>query len=846
LNLEERSSRTASHNRLEQGAVIAEQDGSYLTKLNRAIMTRKASAPSSLRICLLGPFAIAVDGVPVEEYAWQRPQPKLLVQLLSLHPHHQLHREEIMDLLWPEHDPTLAAQNLSKAIYMARRALEPGLAKGARSHFIFTQNHQVLLRAPERLWIDADEFESHARDAIRQNDAAACEEALALHRGNLLADNPYVDWATARREHLRLLHRKLLTKLAQLCEEQGEYQRGIKHLQGLVKDDPLDERAHRELMRLLALAGSKFLALEQYKQCRETVRQELGAAPEPKTIELGRQILHGEIQPSPLKTQNKAPTFTRLTFRRGIVHAARLTSDGQGVVYAAAWDRNRLELFLQDVADNTTRALGLSDANILSVLPDNHLAVSCNYRFLRGYINAGTLTRARFDTDERDEILADVQWADYLPGQREAVADESPGGEGFLLVRDKGGLSCLEFPPGNVLHRTGGWVSHPRFSPRGDLIAFLDHPHPVDDSGAVMVTDFKGEKRTLSTGWISVQGLAWSAHAEEVWFTATASGNSRALYAVNLSGEVRLVNRVAGSLTLHDISRSGRVLLTRDNTQIGMMGLVPGETDERDLTWLDWSLGRDLSDDGQTLLFTEAGEGSGMEYGVFLRNIKDSTVRRLGDGSALALSPSQEWALVRTRKSHSQLMLLPTGKGEAKPLEDGGVNHQPWASWFPDGRRVLFVGNEEGSGSRLYIQDLNGGQPRAIESVPEGAQISSTHSISPDGKLIAAINPDQSIRLYPSGGGAPRLVAGVLPMEVPIRWSQDGQALYVFDRGKMPASIYRIELASGERTFWKELMPPDPVGVHEMLRILLTPDLRGYAYTYTRDLSELYLVEGLQ
>ena len=802
-----------------------------------------ASAPSTLRICLLGPFAIAVDGAQVEECAWQRPQPKLLVQLLSLHPHHQLHREEIMDLLWPEHDPATAAQNLSKAIYMARRALEPSLAKGAKSNFIFTPNKQVLLRAPDYLWIDADEFESQTRDGIRENDAPACEKALALYGGNLLADNPYVDWATPRREHLRLLHRKLLTKLAQLYEEQGEYQRGIKHLQGLVKDDPLDERAHRQLMRLLALAGSKFLALEQYKQCKGILRQELGAAPEPKTIELGSQILHGKIQPSALKPQNTAPTFTRLTFRRGTVHAARLTPDGQSVVYAAAWEKNRLEIFLQGIRDNTTRMLSLPNANILSVLPDNQLAVSLDYRFLRGYVNAGTLTR--FEMGERLEILADVQWADYLPGQHVTVSGESPGGEVFLVVRDRGGMSFLEFPLGNALYRTGGWVSHPRFSPRGDLIAFLDHPHPVDDSGAVAVIDLKGEKTTLSTGWVSVQGLAWSASGEEVWFTATASGNSRALYAVNLSGEVRLVNRVAGSLTLHDISRRGQVLLTRDNTQIGMMGLAPGETEERDLAWLDWSLGRDLSDDGQTLLFTEAGEGTGVEYGVFLRNIKDSTVRRLGDGSALALSPCQEWALVRARKPYSQLLLLPTGKGEPQPLKVDGVNHQPWASWFPDGKRLLFVGNEEGRGSRLYIQDLNGDHPHALESVPEGVQIFSTHSISPDGKLIAAINPDQSLCLYPVDAGAPRLVTGHLPMEVPIRWSQDGQSLYVSDRGKMPASIYRIELATGERVFWKQLMPPDPVGVHEMLRILLTPDLRGYVYTYTRDLSELYLVEGL-
>lgn len=807
-------------------------------------MPRKAiPAPSSLEICVLGPFALSVDGAPVRESAWQRPQSKLLVQLLALQPHHQLHREEIMDLLWPEQDADSASKKLYKALHMARRALEPHLASGSKSHFIITQKQQIMLRAPGRLWVDADEFEAQTREAIRQDSAAACEEALALYRGDLLADNPYLDWAAARREHLRLLHRKLLTKLAQLYEEQGEYQRGIKHLQGLVKDDPTDERAHRQLMRLLALTGSKFLALEQYKQCRETLRRELDAEPEPSTIELGKQILHGVIQPAPVKSPNVSPVFNRLTFRRGTVRAARLVDDGRAVIYAAAWDGNQTEIYLRS-ADDVTHAQNLVGANILSANGSNYFAAALDYRFLRGYINTGRLARVRLDGRERVEILADVQWADYAR-RSSSAHDSAPVLEDFALVRDAGGMNRLEFPAGHVLYETSGWVSHPRFSPDGEFLAFLNHPHPADDSGAVMLTDLKGETRTLSANWLSVQGLAWSAAGDEVWFTATAAGNSRALYAVTLAGQLRLINRVAGSLTLHDISSEGRVLLTRDDTQVGIIGLVPGERKERDLTWFDWSLGRDLSADGQTLLFTEAGERAGVDYGVFLRNMKDSTVRRLGDGSALALSPDGAWALVRVRAPHSQLILLPTAKGEPISFEHHGINHQPWACWFPDGEKFLFVGNEPGRGSRLYVQNLRRSLPRAIESAPEGSQIFSTHSISPDGQWVAAINSEQKIYLYPVTGGAPVAVENTSPMEVPIRWASDGESLYIFERGKVPVSIYRVDLKTGARRLWKRLMPPDPIGVSEILRILLTPDLRGYAYTYTRDLSELYLVEGL-
>jgi len=783
-------------------------------------MSRKASAPSSLEIHLLGPSEIMIDGVPVQESAWKRPVAKHLLYLLALHPHRQLDREQLMGLLWPEQDTEVAATKLDKAIHFARHALEPKLAKGPDSRFIVRGKQQILLRAPGRLWIDSEEFEAQSKDAIKRNDAEAGEAALALYRGDLLVENQYADWATSRREYLRLLHRKLLTKLAQIYEDQGEYQRSIGHIQDVVKDEPTDERAHRQLMRVLALAGSKFLALEQYKQCKKALRRGLDAAPEPSTIELGKEILHGIIQPAPLQTQNALATFNRLTFQRGAVRAARLIADGQ-VVYAAAWKGNQAETYRRNSVDGAASVIeGLTGAGILCALPSNQLAVSINQRFLQGYISTGTLARTRLDGSETEELLPDVQWADCLPGVQRRSSKSPICLDNFLVVRDQGGLNHLEFPVGNTLYETSGWVSHPRFSPRGDLIAFLHHPLAADDSGAVAVTNLKGEKRTLSSGWVSAQGLAWSSTGEEIWFTATKTGNSRALYAVTLSGQLRLVHREAGSLTLHDISANGHILLTRDDTQLGMNGLVAGETHERDLSWLDWSLGRDLSDDGQMLLFTEAGEGTGMEYGVFLQNLKDSTVRRLGNGSALALSPDARWALIKTRSPHSHLILLPTsGKGEPQMLSNGWVNHQLWASWFPTGDRILFVGNEEGRGSRLYVQDIKGGPPQVLKSVPEGTHIFSTNSISPDGQLIAATNSDQIIHLYPVAEGPPRSVPGVLLGEVPIRWSPDGGFLYVFDRGKVPASVYQINLVSGARVLWRELMPPDSSGVHEILRV---------------------------
>src|SRR2546425_3856363 len=160
---------------------------------------REPLAVSSLQIHLLGPFRAVVDSVPVEERRWSRRKPKLLVKLLALQPHHQLHREQAMELLWPASDPESAANNLHKAIHLARHALQPDLKSAADSHFIITQGQQISLRSPGTLWIDVEAFEQSAAEALKDTNVAACEAALALYEGDLLTEDLYEDWAVTRR-----------------------------------------------------------------------------------------------------------------------------------------------------------------------------------------------------------------------------------------------------------------------------------------------------------------------------------------------------------------------------------------------------------------------------------------------------------------------------------------------------------------------------------------------------------------------------------------------------------------------------------------------------------------------
>ncbi|MGI9166375.1 MAG: AfsR/SARP family transcriptional regulator [Pyrinomonadaceae bacterium] len=257
----------------------------------------KTFSPSSLEIRLLGPFRIVVDGTAVDEVHWSRRKPQLLLQLLALQPHHQPHREEAMELLWPEHEPEAASNNLHKAIHLARRALEPELHTAADSHFIIKQGQQIVLRAPERLWVDVVAFEHAAAEAMKGEDAEPYTAALSLYSGDLLAEDLYEDWAATRREQLRSTYQELLLRVARLYETRGQYQPSIERFKELVPRDQSNEEVHRQLMRLYTLTGNKHQALRQYQLCCDALARQLDAEPDRATQQLHQQITSGQLAP---------------------------------------------------------------------------------------------------------------------------------------------------------------------------------------------------------------------------------------------------------------------------------------------------------------------------------------------------------------------------------------------------------------------------------------------------------------------------------------------------------------------------------------------------------------------
>ena len=497
------------------------------------------------------------------------------------------------------------------------------------------------------------------------------------------------------------------------------------------------------------------------------------------------------------------PEFHRLTYRRGFVASARFSPDGHTVFYSANWDgAEKTQLFSTRTENPGSTLLDLTGRWIESISRSGEMLILTDVLTSTGYAHRGVLQTAPLSGGAARDLFEDVVDASW-----------APDGQSIALVRAPGWRHRLEFPAGKVLYETAGWVSHPRVSPKGDLVAFLDHPQFGDDAGSVSLIDRNGKKTSLSGGWTSAQGLAWSPSGEEIWFTATEGGSNRALHSVTPAGRQRIIARAPGVLTLQDISSDGRALINHSSERIGMVGLgTDGQA--RNLSWLDWSRAPCVSEDGGTVAFTEEGEGGGGGYSVYLRKTDGSPAVRLGEGEGLALSPDAKWVLATlVRFNPAPLLLLPTGAGEPKPLPKDSVNHDSVpAAFTPDGRRVVFTGSEAGHGRRLWIQDLDGGKARPI--TPEGVV---GGVLSPDARLVAAKGPDQKVALYPVEGAAaqPIPVEGFEPNDVLLRWSSDQRFLYAGsgNRRLLTARVYRIEVTTGRREEWKAFSLPDPTGI---------------------------------
>ena len=536
-------------------------------------------------------------------------------------------------------------------------------------------------------------------------------------------------------------------------------------------------------------------------------------------------------QPAPARYQ-------RLTFQLGDVKSCRFAPDGETLVYSAQWGTSPMEIFTTRAVAGGSRSLGLKEALVASVSSREELAVLLNPRLLTWDSWEGTLARVPMTGGVPRELLEGVLAADW-----------SPDGKELAVVHAVNDRQQIEYPIGHVLYAPDPpiWFGAIRLSPKGDLIAFLEHPQSRDGRGDLKVVDLKGKVTTLTSGFSTVDGLAWSADGRQVLFGGQREGGPpRQLHASSLTGESRLLTEFLGSIQFGDISATGAILLTRGTLWTEMRARRKGARDETEMAGADLTFLSDLTPDGKRVLGTDIGVGGGPNFTSFLQGTDGTPAVRLGEGDGQALSPDERFMLVSLRTTPPRLRIEPTGAGESLELPRGPIVSYGRAVWDVSGRRVIFAGTELNKESRLYIQDASDkGTPTPFTS--EGIDLATLgRPVSPDGRWIAGIGGDGVPELYPLLGGEPRVIPTAGFRDMPVAWSEDGRELFLFRLEETPPRVDRVDVTSGKTRPWTGIQPGPLSGLMGDYRILISPDGESYVYNYVRKMSDLYLATGIR
>ena len=526
--------------------------------------------------------------------------------------------------------------------------------------------------------------------------------------------------------------------------------------------------------------------------------------------------------------------FERLTFQRGIIRGARFTSDGQSVIYSAAWEGRPYEVFSSRIGDHNARSLDLKSAIVVGVSAAGDIALLTNVRRSAesNWIQSGTLARVSQSGGAAREILDDV-WD----------ADISRDGKQFAIVRSPRGPQQLEYPIGKVLFKTNGYISHPRISPDGKRVAFLEHPVYGDDRGYLDLVDAGASVKRLTSEAEGEEGVAWSADGGEIWYAAAilpATTGERAVFAVTPAGKSQLAFNFPGRSFVWDIASDGRLLMSNEGIDNAQIVASPANAPERDVSALGYATYGALSADGKSIVFSESGTAAGHDYLVFFRRLDGSPAVELGEGQAIGVTPDGKYAIAFLPSQPTKLRVLATRAGQSGTLDVAPVSvDRALISWMPGGKEFVFLGHEGEAPQRGYLASFGGGPAPPLTNLP------GTHfCVSPDGKFVletsrAANEPEQNVIVELATGKVRN--APLLQGDQPVQWDQDGAHAFVVQRRDVEAAILRVDLNSGKREVWKQIRPANTAGILTLRSFSVTPSGNAYTYSATRALSTLYV-----
>ena len=515
-----------------------------------------------------------------------------------------------------------------------------------------------------------------------------------------------------------------------------------------------------------------------------------------------------------------APTFQRITFRRGAVNTARFAPDGQ-VVYSAAWEGASRVLYVVGSNSRDSSALDIKDARVAGVSSTGDVA----------FLRSGLLARAPLAGGPAKDMLSEVYAADW-----------SADGKELAIVRADAGRFKIEYPPGRVIYETSARPGQVRISPDGRHLAISERPILQDDHGLVVILDRQGKRVAATTEWASLDGIAWMPNGREVLFTASDRGADNSLRGLTLDGKVRLVLSSTGRLVVHDVAPDGRVLLERATLRSEMLIRKHAENEDRDLSWLDFSGSVAISPKGDTVLFYESGEGGGPEYSTYLRRCDGTPPVRVGPGRALDMSPDGRLVLSVDIRNPVALDLTPTGAGEIRKIKLPTLVAHEDAGFLADGKRVFVTGRDDSGRRGTWLTDLEGRDPRPLP-LPEG-RILQQNTFTNDGTHFIAGCPDGSFACsYDTVKGEPTPVPGAQKGWAAVGIDARGR-IYFRDR-KVGAAEKLLRLDGGKVTTLAELAPRDRAGAFGLLDVNVATDGEAWVYTFLRRLSELHVVTGI-
>jgi Tol biopolymer transport system component/predicted Ser/Thr protein kinase len=531
------------------------------------------------------------------------------------------------------------------------------------------------------------------------------------------------------------------------------------------------------------------------------------------------------------------PTYKQLTFERGFVYAARFAPDGRSVVYSASWDGQPLQIYSTDPGSPESRALNLLNSTLFAAsAKDLAISIGCRDRYIGDC--QGTLALVPISGGAPRELAEEVVAADWT----------SDGSE-MAIVRHTEGKYRVEYPRGKVIYESHKPLGFVRIAPDGKSLAIAQSVGEWGDAGRLFVLDANGKQITHSQMYVSLEGVAWPPSGEEVWLAGTTdAGWADAIYALRMNGQERIVLRLPGMVRLHDISRDGAALLSKDLWRSDIMYRGASDKSERSLSWLDYAQLRDITDDGNMVSIADWGQAAGASGLAFVRKTDGSAAVKLGAWDEPVLSPdgTRVLAVEGVTVGTGKPSVVPIGVGEIQKFEVAEIQNVQSMGWMPDGKS-FYYGADDGHGFRMYLQDLAGGKPRAVTPViTVKSYYFETHLVSPDGKFLFARDTIGKAKLYPVAGGEPQDLAGLMPEDVWMTWTKDGREAYVFHDEKTSATVYRLDVTSGKRQLVAKVAPVDPAGVTSISNVLYTPDGKAYAYSDTQELSELFIVAGVK